>query len=287
MSKFKLGWFSTGRDKAAIDLLEVVLTDIEKGVIPHCEVSFVFCSREEGEDEESDKFIYYVREKNIPLVCFSSAKYKPELRKKGIKEEMEGDSELIQDWRLYYDREVIELLIPYEHDLIVLAGYMLVVGEEMCRKYRMVNLHPARPGGPKGSWQEVIYQLMLQRASETGVMMHLVTPELDEGPPVTFCIFNIKEGAFSSLWKELDEQILKEPDILIKGGVKAAQRLPLFTEIREKGLDREFPLISYTVKVFAEGKVKIEGGKVMDSEGCKLTEGYDLTAMIDSILTNS
>ncbi len=287
MSKFKLGWFSTGRDKAAGDLLEIVLKDIEKGVITGGEVSFVFCSREEGEDLESDEFINYVREKNIPLVCFSSAKFKPELRKKGLKEEKKGNLKLIQDWRLFYDREVLKLLFPFDHDLIVLAGYMLVVGEEMCRKYRMVNLHPARPGGPKGSWQEVIHELMLQRASKTGVMMHLVTPELDEGPPVTYCNFNIKNGVFSSLWKELDDLISRDPDFLIKGGVKAAQMTPLFKQIREEGLAREFPLISYTVKVFAEGKVKIQDGGVIDSEGSELTKGYDLTAMIDNILANN
>jgi phosphoribosylglycinamide formyltransferase-1 len=46
----------------------------------------------------------------------------------------------------------------------------------------MINLHPAAPGGPTGTWQEVIWQLIEGRAVETGVMMHLVTPELDRGP---------------------------------------------------------------------------------------------------------
>ncbi|GAH59253.1 unnamed protein product, partial [marine sediment metagenome] len=43
------------------------------------------------------------------------------------------------------------------------------------QRYNMVNLHPAAPGGPTGTWQEVIWQLIENKAEETGVMMHLVT----------------------------------------------------------------------------------------------------------------
>jgi len=36
-----IGWFSTGRDKAARDLLEYI---VKKGI----DISFVFCNREKG-----------------------------------------------------------------------------------------------------------------------------------------------------------------------------------------------------------------------------------------------
>jgi len=42
---FRIGWFSTGRDEAARDLLEVVASHIEKGTIPG-KVSLVFSNRE-------------------------------------------------------------------------------------------------------------------------------------------------------------------------------------------------------------------------------------------------
>lgn len=281
MENFKLGWFSTGRDQAARELLDVVLKDIETGAIPRCEISYVFCSREEGEDQESDEFIQKVQENNIPLMCFSSRKFSPELRKKGLEREKQGDTKIIEEWRRRYDREVTGLIRDYPAHLVVLAGYMLVVGEEMCRKYPMVNLHPARPGGPKGSWQEVIWELMLKRLEETGAMMHLVTPVLDEGPPVTYCLFTIKDSSLDLYWRELDERERQQPGFLRYGGVKAAQELLLFQKIREKGLVREFPLISYTVKVFAEGKVRVEGEKIFDTRGIELFGGYDLTEMID------
>lgn len=280
MEKFKLGWFCTGRDQAARDLLDVVLQDIQQGIIPQCEISFVFCSREEGEDQESDKFIRQVRGKNIPLVCYSSQNFKPEQRKKGLELEKSGDPGIIEEWRRDYDREVRERIKEFPVDLVVLAGYMLVVGKEMCQEFAMINLHPAQPGGPKGSWQEVIWELMVNRWEETGVMMHLVTPELDEGPPVTYCLFSLKDSSLELLWKELEEREQQQPGFLQNGGVKTAQELSLFHKIREKGLIREFPLISYTVKVFAQGRVRIDGQKILDSMGRELSEGCDLTEMM-------
>ncbi|UNC91510.1 formyltransferase family protein [Candidatus Contubernalis alkaliaceticus] len=284
MDTFKLGWFSTGRDQAARDLLQVVLKDIEKGNIPHSEISFVFCSREEGESVESDRFIQQVRENHIPLICFSSQRFKPELRKKGLELEQQGDISKIWEWRRLYDGEVTELIRNFPANLVVLAGYMLVVGEEMCREYPMVNLHPARPGGPKGSWQEVVWELMLKRSEETGVMMHLVTPVLDEGPPVTYCLFDIKGPNFDSGWRELEKREQQCPGLLRGGGVKAAKDFALFHEIRKQGLIREFPLISYTVKVFAEGRVRVQGEKILDSQGMELSQGCNLTKMIDGTI---
>lgn len=158
----------------------------------------------------------------------------------------------------------------FQPDLCVLAGYMLIVGEEMCRRYKMINLHPAAPGGPSGTWQEVIWQLIEGRATQTGVMMHVVTPDLDQGPPATYCAFPIRGAPFDKHWKELEglpvAQVKKQQ----------GEKNPLFQLIRQHGLAREFPLIVATLKAFAEGRVRIEGGKVVDSGGRPIS-GYDLT----------
>jgi hypothetical protein len=75
----------------------------------------------------------------------------------------------------------------------------------MCLRYNMINLHPAAPGGPAGTWQEVIWQLIRTGAHKTGVMMHLVTPELDRGPVVTYCIFSIRGSTpFDGYWQEIE-----------------------------------------------------------------------------------
>jgi phosphoribosylglycinamide formyltransferase-1 len=250
---YRLGWFSTGRDKAARDLLTVAQRSIALGEI-EAEIAFVFCNREPGEARESDLFLKLVKSYGLPLVCFSSSNFKAD---KGA------------GWRLEYDREVMKRLSGLHPDLCVLAGYMLIVSEEMCRRYNMINLHPAAPGGPKGTWQEVIWQLIESRATETGVMMHLVTPELDMGPPVTYCTFPIRGKPFNKHWLELDK-IEKIQD----------ENNPLFRLIRKHGLAREFPLIIATLKAFSQGKVKIDKGKVVNAEG-RVIKGYNLTDEIN------
>ncbi len=261
---FGIGWFSTGRGKGSRDLLSTVQDQIKSGEIDAL-ITFVFCNREAGESPETDKFFDLVKSYHLPLVCFSSKKFCAARQKP------------IEACRLEYDREVMKLLAPFYQDISVLAGYMLIVGPEMCRKHNMINLHPASPGGPKGTWQEVVWKLMETRASESGVMMHLVTPELDRGPVVTYCSYPIRGKKFDAAWQEVDRLGVEA----IKSGQGANNAL--FRLIREEGLSREFPLITATVKAFSEGKVKVKNGQVVDSRGVALP-GYDLTAEIEKEL---
>jgi hypothetical protein len=155
---------------------------------------------------------------------------------------------------------------------------MLVVGEEMCRRYNMINLHPAAPGGPTGTWQEVVWQLIETSAEQTGVMMHLVTPELDKGPPVTYCTFPIRGEPFDKYWQEIEGHPLSE----IKQ--RQGENNPLFRLIRSHGLAREFPLIIATIKTFSQGRIKItEDKKVVDADGRPIN-GYNLTDEINKNL---
>jgi len=264
---YQLGWFSTGRDKAARDLLQAVQSSIKPGEI-EAEIAFVFSNREPGESEESDLFFELVKKYHIPLISFSYQKFK--VRQSTPVMEQAGSLLL---WRLDYDREVMSRLQDFRPDLCVLAGYMLIVGKEMCQRYNMINLHPAAPGGPTGTWQEVIWQLINSEVQETGVMMHLVTPELDKGPPVTYCTFSIRGKPFDRYWQEIKGYPLEE----IK---KQGENNPLFKLIRKHGLAREFPLIISTLKAFSQGKVKITAGKVVDSNG-KPINGYNLTDEIN------
>ena len=260
---YQLGWFSTGRDKAARDLLETAWDSIQSGEIK-AEIAFVFCSREPGESPESDLFLKQVEGYHIPLICFSYQKFKA----------AQGDT--LPTLRLAYDHEVMKLLNTFNPDLCVLAGHMLIVGKEMCRRYNMLNLHPATPGGPTGTWQEVIWQLIDGQAQETGVMMHLATPELDKGPVVTFCTFSIRGEAFDRYWRELAEL---SPD----SQSRHSQDNPLFKLIRKYGLAREFPLIIATIKAFTKGRVKIAKAQVVDAGG-KPINGYDLTGDINKAI---
>ena len=269
---YQLGWFSTGRDRAARDLLQAVNSSIKLGEIK-AEIAFVFSNREPGESEESDLFLRLVEDKHIPLSCFSYRRFKSKITTPNT-----GQKGALPFWRLDYDREVMERLQDFNPDLCVLAGYMLIVGKEMCQRYNMINLHPAAPGGPTGTWQEVIWQLIACGAQETGVMMHLVTPELDEGPPVTYCTFPIRGKPFDKYWEEIKRQSVEE----IKK--RQGENNSLFKLIRKQGLAREFPLIISTIKAFSQGKIKITADKkVVDAEG-KPIKGYNLTDEINELV---
>lgn len=277
-----IGWFSTGRDQAARDLLQAVHRSITSGEIPESEISFVFCNRDRGESAESDLFAEIVDFFKLPLLTFSSATFQTERREKGLQEERRGRSEPIQQWRRDYDREVMRRLEKYDVHLCVLAGYMLIVGEEMCQKYDLINLHPALPGGPKGTWQEVIWQLPENRASETGAMIHLVTPELDQGPPLTFCRFSLRGEDFDPLWQDLERKLQVRP--LHEVREQEGETNPLFRKIRRHELAREFPLIVTTIGALARGEIAIKNKQVVSSRGEVLQGGYDLTEEIDRIV---
>lgn len=274
MARYQLGWFSTGRDKAARDLLRAVQKSIERGEIK-AEIAFVFSDRERGESRESDLFFKLVEDCHIPLICFSGKRFG---EARGI-QAIEQSGKLPQ-WRLEYDREVMKRLKNFQPDICVLAGYMLIVGEELCQRYNMINLHPAAPGGPTGTWQEVIWQLIDNEARETGVMMHLVTPELDKGPPVAYCTFPIRGQPFYRYWDEIAGRPLDEIKKL------QGEDNNLFKVIRQHGLAREFPMIISTIKAFSQGKIRITADKkVVDANG-KPVKGYNLTDEINHLVKN-
>jgi len=268
---YQLGWFATSRGKTSKKLLEAVWDSIHRGEIK-AEIAFVFSNREAGEGENSDRFFELVRSYHIPLVCLSSKRFKAE---QGAR--FSGEQDNLPLWRREYDRTAMDLLAGFHPDLCVLAGYMLIVGREMCQRYNMINLHPAAPGGPTGTWQEVIWQLISGKARETGAMMHLVTPELDKGPPVTYCTFSIRGEPFDKYWQEIEGRPVEE---ILKQGEDS----PLFKLIREHGVVREFPLVVATIKAFSQGKVKITADKrVIEAEGHPI-HGYDLTTEINKIV---
>ena len=261
---YKIGWFSSGRGAGSRALLTAIVESIKRGEIP-AEIAFVFCNREPGQSEETDRFFDLVKSYDIPLVCFSSREFKA---KRG--------NAVMSSWRVDYDREVMRRLEGFQVDLCVLAGYMLIVGAEMCQTYTMINLHPAAPGGPKGTWQEVIWQLIESRADRTGVMMHLVTPEVDEGPPISYCTFSLRGHPFDKYWEHLPSP----QEIRAREG----EQTTLFKLIREHGLKRELPLIVSTVKAFSEGRLRVEGRRIVDANG-KPMQAYDLTTEVEGILS--
>ncbi|MBI1885403.1 MAG: phosphoglycerate transporter [Chloroflexi bacterium] len=266
----RLGWFSTARGETSPKLLRAAHDAIVSGLPARIEV--VFCNREPGEDAKTDTFIELVRSYGLPVVCFSNSRYR---RERGLRPARAGQP--LPEWRRDYDREVIRRLEPYQFDVAVLAGYMLINTDVMCERYDMLNLHPAAPGGPRGMWQDVIWQLIDERAEKSGVMIHLATPELDAGPVVTYCLYPLRGPAFDPLWAQMEGRSV--------AGVRAAEGEDnaLFKKIRRHGVARELPLVVETVRAFAGGRVVIKDKRVVDGRGREVP-GIDLTEEIERVV---
>ena len=272
---YQIGWFSTGRGPGSRNLLKTILENIASGII-NAKISFVFCSREEGEAEGSDLYLKMVKDQGLNLISFSSRKFKPEMRKQG-----KDDPNIMRQWRIEYDRKIMSLLNHHSADVNVLAGYMLIVGDEMCEKYNLINLHPAAPDGPAGTWQEVIWRLIEDRANQSGVMIHLVTNELDKGPRITYCTFPLRDPFIDPLW-EKHEQKLKSKSLnqIIK---EEGKNNELFKEIRKMGVIRELPLVVQTLKIFSEGKIGIKDKHIIVNDRIQ-HQPYCLTEQIEAFI---
>ena len=270
----RLGWFSTARGPTSRRLLAAAQDEIAGGRLA-AEIAAVFCSREPGEDEQTDLFLAQVKGYGLPLVTLSYSRFR---RERGLPPVRAGET--LPEWRRDYDREVMRLLEPYPFELGVLAGYMLISSDVMCERYDMLNLHPAAPGGPAGMWQDVIWRLIEERAERSGVMMHLATPELDAGPVVTYCTYAIRGGEFDPLWAEVEGRRA--------GEIKAAEgeENGLFKEIRRHGVAREIPLVIETLRAFANGRLRIVGKRVVDADG-RPVAGYDLTDEVERAVASA
>ncbi len=270
----RLGWFSTGRGPGSRNLLKAVMDQKELGNLD-IEIAYVFCNWDNLEEdnpkrEQRRMFFDMVEGYGIPLVTLSWKKFMPELWEKDQ-----------TAWRNEYGKELRKLTSGYGAELGILAGYMLWMDDETCREYDMLNLHPALPDGPKGTWQEVIWQLISENAERQGAMMHVCTEEWDRGAAITCCGFPIRGGDYDRLWSDMDEK-LKSKTL---GQIKAeeGQEEPLFKKIREDGAKRELPLIVATISAFSEGKVRIVGKKPYAGD-VPLPGPYDLSESVDARL---
>ena len=135
-----------------------------------------------------------------------------------------------------YDRKVVSVLRKYdvmpEYGLICLAGFMRLISAEFIKEYpmRILNIHPALlPSFPglHAQKQAIEYGVKI-----SGCTVHFVDQGLDSGPIV-----------------------LQRPVSVMDSDTEE--------ELSAKILRKEHELYPEAVRLFAEGKIKIIGRKVI------------------------
>lgn len=78
-----------------------------------------------------------------------------------------------------YDLKLLDILRPYDIDLVVLAGFMRVLSDEFISVYKTINIHPSILPLFKGA--NAIVESYQSDMKVAGVSVHYVSSELDSG----------------------------------------------------------------------------------------------------------
>ncbi len=140
------------------------------------------------------------------------------------------------DSREAYDRALLALLEQRHVELVLLAGYMRIVTAVLVNAYsnRMMNIHPSLlPSFPGLDVQKKAIEWGCKLA---GCTVHFVTEGVDEGPIIL-------QAAVPILDSDTPE--------------KLAARI----------LDQEHKIFPRAVQLFAEGRLKVDGRRVLIADG--------------------
>ena len=95
--------------------------------------------------------------------------------------------------RLEHDMLVLKKLEDLSVELVVMAGWMRIVGEEIINRFKnqLINIHPSLLPSFKGI--DAIQQAMDKRVTITGCTVHYVQKEVDSGSIIIQAAVPLKE----------------------------------------------------------------------------------------------
>lgn len=112
----------------------------------------------------------------------------------------------------YQTDNIIKLLKNLQVDLIVLAGFLWLVPENLLKAFpnKIINLHPAllpKYGG-KGMYGDHVHKAVLAaREEESGITIHFVNEKFDEGEILHQSRFKIEPGDTLEMIKFKGQQL--------------------------------------------------------------------------------
>lgn len=140
--------------------LQAIIDKVESGVITNTEIAVVISNNSGAFALERAK------KHGIPAVCVSPKSY--ESREK-------------------FNEALVETIDSYKLDLIVLAGYLVVIPPALVAKYknRIINIHPSLIPSfcGTGNYGLTVHENALKRGVKvTGATVHFVDEGTDTGP---------------------------------------------------------------------------------------------------------
>ncbi|MGD0817405.1 MAG: formyltransferase family protein [Methanomassiliicoccales archaeon] len=247
-----IGWFTTARGPGSFNLFKTMLDNIKDGSVD-AKISFVFINREVKGNQFRLKLIGMAEEAGIPVILFPSDTFEPELKREDL-----------PAWRDAYGKAIREQISKYPMDFGALAGYMLILDPETCRRYTIINLHPALPDTYKGTWEEIVAQVVENGDERYGATIHLCTPELDRGE--TLCYDSFLLESIRTKYPVKDDQM---------------------KQVRAEELRREAYLLIGAIKMIVDGEIVIKDGKALDRHGKGIGKNPCLSEKIDKKLRES
>ncbi len=135
-----------------------------------------------------------------------------------------------------YSRALADRLVSEGIDLVVLAGFLTIIDEQVYEAFpnRILNVHPALIPSfcGKGYYGLRVHEAALEKGVKvSGATVHIVTPECDAGPIVLQKAVAVLEG--------------DTPEILQKRIMEEA----------------EWKILPEAVKLFCDGRITVEENK--------------------------
>ena len=140
-----------------------------------------------------------------------------------------------------YSVAMRDILLEEEADLVVYAGFMTILDENVCDtfKNKMINVHPALIPSfcGKGFYGLHVHEAALQKGVKvSGATVHFVTAECDAGPIILQKAVDVKEGDTP---ETLQRRIMEEA---------------------------EWKILPKSVRLFCDEKIKVENGVTVITE---------------------
>ena len=134
-----------------------------------------------------------------------------------------------------YSKAMRDLLLEEKADLVVYAGFMTILDENVCDAFpnKMINVHPALIPSfcGKGFYGLHVHEAALQKGVKvSGATVHFVTAECDAGPII---LQKAVEGKSGDTPEVLQRRIMEEA---------------------------EWKILPRAVQLFCDGKIVVENG---------------------------